>query len=73
MATRSAALDEGFVALATDARDSGGDKCQSLRLDGFPCHSIKLVGKRHLVAALQQELPVSNYVHQLDAGQYAFG
>ncbi len=32
----------GFVALATDGRDSGGDKCQSLKLDGFalPAHKI---------------------------------
>ena len=39
----------------------------------FPCQGIKLVGKRHLVAALQHELPLSNHMHQLDAGQYAFG
>ena len=38
----------------------------------FPCQRIKLVGKRHLVAALQHELTLSNHVHQFDADQNTF-
>ena len=39
----------------------------------FSCQCIKLVGKRQLDAALQQELTFANHVHQFDAGQYIFG
>ena len=39
----------------------------------FPCQCIKLVGKRQLDTAFQQKLTFANHVHQLDAGQDAFG
>src|SRR5450830_1547109 len=39
----------------------------------FPCQCIKLVGKRHLVAALHHELSFANHVHEFDASQDAFG
>ena len=39
----------------------------------FSCQRIKLVGKRQLDTALQQELTFANHVHQFDAGQYTFG
>jgi hypothetical protein len=39
----------------------------------FPCQRVKLVGKRHLMAALQHEMTFANHVHQLNAGQYTFG
>ena len=35
----------------------------------LPCQGVKLVSKRHLVAALQHGLPLSNHVHQFDAIQ----
>ena len=39
----------------------------------LPRQRVKLIGKRHLVAALQHELPLSNHVHQFDADQHTFG
>jgi hypothetical protein len=37
----------------------------------FQC--IKLLSKRQLDVALQQELTFANHMHQFDAGQYTFG
>ena len=39
----------------------------------FPCQRIKLVGKRQLAAAFQQELTFTDHVHEFDAGQDIFG
>jgi len=39
----------------------------------FPCQCTKLVGKRQLDTAFRQKLTFANHVHQLDAGQDAFG
>ena len=36
----------------------------------LPCQCIKLLGKRQLDAAFQQELTFADHVHQFDAGQY---
>ena len=35
----------------------------------FSCQCIKLVGKRQLDAAFQQELTFADHVHEFDAGQ----
>ena len=39
----------------------------------FPCQRIKLVSKRQLDTVLDHELSFANHVHELDAGQDAFG
>ena len=39
----------------------------------FSCQCIKLVGKRQLDIAFQQELTFADHVHEFDAGQDAFG
>ena len=42
-------------------------------LTDLPCQRIKLVGKRHIIAAFQHELTFANHVHQFDASQHTFG
>ena len=50
-----------------------GTNASSSNVTDFPCQRIKLVGKRQLDAALQQELTFADHVHQLDASQYISG
>jgi hypothetical protein len=50
-----------------------GTNASSSNWTDFPCQCIKLVGKRQLDTAFQQKLTFAHHVHQLDAGQDAFG
>ena len=43
--------------------------CVSLCWTDLSCQRIKLVGKRHAVAAFHHELAFANHVHEFDAGQ----
>ena len=51
---------------------AGTDASSSNETD-FSCQCIKLVGKRHLDTAFQQELAFTDHVHEFDAGQDIFG
>jgi len=62
---------EGSVALPATECVSGGSEAGSSDWTDLSCQSIKLVGKRHLGAALHHELTFSNHVHQFNAGQDA--
>src|SRR5450830_1132655 len=59
------------VALPATERVSGGSDAGSSDWTHLSCQSIKLIGKRHLGAALHHELTFSNHVHQFNAGQDA--
>ena len=50
-----------------------GTSASFLNRADFSCQRIKLVGKRQLDAALQQDLTFADHVHQFDASQNIFG